>query len=38
MLGGLMAFGVSHIQNAKVKAWQALFFIVGGFSLLWALW
>lgn len=36
MVGGLIAFGVSHFNGHAIYSWQLLFLVLGGFTALWA--
>jgi len=35
-VGGLIAYGVSHIHSPVLKSWQILFLMLGSITLLWA--
>ncbi|KAK4050907.1 hypothetical protein OIO90_004883 [Microbotryomycetes sp. JL221] len=35
-VGGLLAFGVAHIKNGPLHAWQVLFILLGGLTVFWA--
>ncbi|EEB07059.1 allantoate permease [Schizosaccharomyces japonicus yFS275] len=36
IVGGLINFGVAHIQNEKVPTWKFTFIIIGGASIIWS--
>ncbi|QRW25820.1 P-loop containing nucleoside triphosphate hydrolase protein [Rhizoctonia solani] len=37
MVGGLMSYGVSHINNPNIKSWQVLFMMLGIVTVLWGI-
>lgn len=34
-VAGLLAFGLTYLQNAPIYPWQALFIVVGGLTVIW---
>lgn len=34
-VAGLLAFGLTYVQNAPIYPWQALFIVVGGLTVIW---
>lgn len=36
IVGGLLSYGVGHINHVKVQQWQFVFLVCGGFTVLWS--
>ncbi|CCG23203.1 hypothetical protein CORT_0D03620 [Candida orthopsilosis Co 90-125] len=37
MLGALLAFGLGHVDNAKINQWQLIFLVIGLINLVWSI-
>ena len=37
MVGGLLAYGFYHIQDAAIQSWKVMFLVLGGLTVLWGI-